>query len=179
MWYTGGKPVKKDICILRDIDSFSSVTDENLINKFSYRYQVVEKAIQESNRFISKALNIPLASKILYLQKVGITEGEPKTIEKVYIDYNKVPGIEKLDLDEESFYSILKREYGIEINQSEEEILVVDANEKEIEILNLKEDSEILLIKGTTYTNDHEPLEYFEIVSVTDFYKFRSVTDLR
>lgn len=169
----------KDVYILRNISSISSVTDEIVSNEFSYRYQVLENSIQESNRFVSKALNIPLASKVFCFQKIRVVEDKPRSIEKVYIDYNKVPGIEKLDLGKESFYSILKREYGIETNQSEEEILVVDANEKETELLNLEKDSEVLLIKGITYINDHEPFECFEIVSRTDFYKFRSVMYLR
>jgi len=171
--------VKKDVYILRNLDSFASVTDAIISNKFSYKCQVLEKTIQESNRFISKNLNIPLASKVFCFQKLRIVEDEPRSIEKVYIDYNKVPGIEKLDLSKESFYSVLKREYSIETNQSEEEILVVDANKRERKILKLEEDSKVLLIKGITYINNHEPLESFEIISLTDFYKFRSVMDLR
>jgi len=170
--------VKKDVCVLRDIDSFASVTEIISAHNFSYKYKVLECSVQEANRFISKALNIPLASKVLYFQKVRIVEGEPKCIEKVYINYSKVPGIEKLDLAKDSLCEIFKREYGLEVNQREEEILVVDANESEKEILNLKEDSEVLLVKGITYINDHEPLESFESIAVTDFYKFRSVTYL-
>lgn len=171
--------MKKDVYILRNIDSFTSFIDTIMPNKISYKYRVLEKSIQESNRFISKALNIPIASKVFCFQRVIIVEDEPKSIEKVYIDYNKIPEIEKLDLDKESFYSIIKSEYNLEMNQIEEEILVVDGNEKEIEILNLKEDSEVLLIKGIAYINNHNPLEYFENVSVTDFYKFRSVMELQ
>lgn len=170
--------MKKDVCILRDIDSFASVTDMISAHNFKYKYKVLESSIQEANRFISKALNIPLASKVFCFQKLRTVEGEPKCIEKVYIDYSKVPEIEELDLSKESFYSILKKEYGIEINQRDEEILVVDANDREREILNLKDNSEVLLMKGITYINDHEPLESFESVAVTDFYKFRSVTYL-
>lgn len=171
--------MKKDVYILRNIDQFDSVTEAIISSGFSYKYQVIENSILESNRFISKALDIPLASKVFCFEKVRIVEDKPRSIEKVYIDYDKIPGIEKLDLSKDSFYSILKRKYGIEINQSEEEILIVDANEKERKILNLEEGSEVLLIKGSTYVNDQQPFEYFEIASLTDFYKFRSVMYLR
>lgn len=166
--------MEKDVFIIRNIDKFASVTDAIISHGFSYHYQVLEKSILESNRFISKALNIPLASKVFCFEKVRVVQDKPRSIEKVYIDYQKIPGIENFNLSKESFYAILKREYGIEINQSEEEILIVEANEKERQLLNLNEGSEVLLIKGTTYVHNHEPLEYFEIVSVTDFYKFRS-----
>jgi len=175
----GGKLVEKDVCFVRNIDGFSSVPDETGTHNFSQKTRVLEKSIQESNQFISRALGIPIASKVFCFKKIKIVENEPRSIEKLYIDYNKVPEIEKFDLGEESFDLILKREYDIEANQSEEEILVVDANEIEIEMLNLKENSEILLIKGVKYINNHEPLEYSEITSLTDFYMFRGVVDLQ
>lgn len=174
MVYTGGVPVSNDVFVLRNIDRFASVTDAVISNGFSYKYQLLDMSIIESNRFISKSLDIPLASKVFCFEKVRIVEDEPKSIEKVYIDYKKIPGIEKFNLSEESFYSILKKEYGIEINQSEEEILIVEANKKESQILSLPEGSDVLFIKGITFIHDQIPFEYFEIVSIGDFYKFRS-----
>lgn len=171
--------MEKDVYIVRDLNSNSSVTEEIASNNFLYEYRLLDNSIQESNRFISKALSIPLASKIFCFEKLRIVEGRPRSIDKVYIDYNRVPGIEKLNLVDGSFYTILKREYGIETNQSEEEILVVDANERETRLLDLDKGSEVLLIKGNTYVNDHEPFEYFEVTSRSDFYRFRSVTYLR
>jgi DNA-binding GntR family transcriptional regulator len=172
--YIGGEPVGNGVFVLRNIDKFASVTDAIISHGFSYKYQVLEMSIIESNRFISKALDIPLASKVFCFEKVRIVENEPKSIEKVYIDYKKIPGIDKFDLSKESFYSIIKREYGIEINQSEEEILIVEANKRESQILSLKEGSDVLFIKGITFIHDQVPFECFEIVSVADFYKFRS-----
>lgn len=164
-----------DLFILRNINAFTTTAGNSLHSKgYSFNYEVLEKSIIESNRYISKALGIPLASKVLCFAKVRIVEDQPKSIEKIYIEYNKIPGIEQLDLSKESFYSIIKREYGLEINQSEEEILIVEANDKETQILGLEEGAEVLLIKGTTFIYDHEPFELFEIVSVPDFYKFRS-----
>ncbi|MBU3183141.1 GntR family transcriptional regulator [Clostridium psychrophilum] len=171
--------MEKDVCFVRNIDNILSISDEKLSHKLLIKYQVLEKSVEESNQLISKALGIPIASKVFCFRKVKIVKNEPKCIEKLYIDYNKVPSIEKFDLGEESFHSILKREYDIETNQSEEEILVVDANEIEKKILNLKENSEILLIKKITYIKKHEPLEYCEVSSLTNFYMFRSVVDIK
>jgi DNA-binding GntR family transcriptional regulator len=176
--YFGGGPVSNGACVLRNIDRFASVSEAIISRGYSYKYQVLDMSIIESNRLISKALDIPLASKVFSFEKVRIVEDEPKSIEKVYIDYKKIPGIEKMDLSNESFYSILKREYGIEINQSEEEILIVEANKKESQILSLQENSDVLFIKGITFIHDQVPFECFEIVSVADFYKFRSETTL-
>jgi DNA-binding GntR family transcriptional regulator len=176
--YFGGEPVSNGVFVLRNIDRFASVSEAIISRGYSYKYQVLDMSITESNRLISKALDLPLASKVFCFEKLRIVEDETKSIEKVYIDYKKIPGIEKMDLSNESFYSILKREYGIEINQSEEEILIVEANKKESQILSLQEGSDVLFIKGITCIHDQVPFEYFEIISIPEFYKFRSEMQL-
>lgn len=84
-------------------------------------------------------------------------------------------GIEEANLDGSSFYSILQQQYGYTTQKSEEEILIVNASPEEQRLLNCCE-KELLMIKGTTFLGDFEPFEYFEIVSISDFYRFRSVT---
>ena len=59
--------------------------------------------------------------------------------------------------------------------KSEEEILVVTPSPKEQELLQTK-DQECLMIRGTSYVEEGIPFEYFEIVAISDFYKFRSVS---
>ena len=56
-----------------------------------------------------------------------------------------------------------------------EEILIVEANEEECEHLELEMGDEVVLIKGTAYIEDGNPFEYFEVTSIPSFYRFRSV----
>ena len=60
-------------------------------------------------------------------------------------------------------------------HKSEEEILIVEASEEEQRLLDCR-DKELMMIRGTTYKEEPELFEYFEIVSVSDFYRFRSVS---
>ena len=170
--------MEKAVHIVRNINAFTSEMDGILADEFTFECKVLENTIQESNHFISKALDISIASKIFCFKRLIIVENKPRAIETLYIDYNKVPGIENINLKNESLYAILRNKYKIETNQNEEEILVVDANDNEMKMLNLKKDAEILLIKGTTYINKHEPFIYFEMITLTDFYVFRSTMNL-
>ncbi|MDF9824246.1 DNA-binding GntR family transcriptional regulator [Breznakia sp. PF5-3] len=168
----------KDVYILKELDKFSSVTDAIKAQKLKYEYKVLKCEIMEANRRISKQLDLPIAAKIFHLEKVRIVEGKPRSIEKIYIDYTMVEGIEKYDFEKDSFYYILNSKYGIRTIRSEEEILIVDGTEQELKLLELDGDNnEVLLIKGRTFIDSKvSPLEYFEIVSLTSFYHFRSVT---
>ncbi|MBQ1287893.1 MAG: UTRA domain-containing protein, partial [Erysipelotrichaceae bacterium] len=57
-----------------------------------------------------------------------------------------------------------------------EQILIVEPDEEEKDLLKLEEDEEILLIKGVAYKDGDHPLEYYEISSDTNFYRYRSLS---
>lgn len=161
---------------MRDLGKFQSVTEVLTDRGLSFEYRVLNQEVIESNRFISRMLGIPLASQVFYFRKLRIVEGAPKSIEKTYILYDKVKGVEQEELGGCSFYGVIKERFGYLTKRSEEEILIVNASVEEQRLLECS-DPELLMIKGTTYLGGVEPFEYFEIVSVSDFYKFRSVTE--
>ncbi len=165
-----------DVYVLRDLGKFQSVTEVLKNRAYPFEYRVLNKEILESNRFISRVLKIPLASKVFYFRKLRVVGGVPKSIEKTYILYDKVKGVEKMELGSRSFYQVIQERFGYATQRSEEEILIVNASPEEQELLDCR-DRELLMIKGNTYLGDAEPFEYFEIVSTSDFYRFRSVTE--
>lgn len=164
------------VCVLRDLEKFQSVTDILKEQGLSCGYQILEMISIEANRFISRMLSIPLASEVLYLKKIRTVEGIPKSIEKTYILYDKVRGIRQADLEDDSFYEVIRDRFGYVTKKSEEEILIVTASAEEQALLQCQE-QELLMIRGTTYMEGTEPFEYFETIAVSDFYKFRSVTE--
>lgn len=164
------------VCVLRDLEKFQTVTDILKEQGLSCEYQVLETGIIDANRFISRMLRIPLASEVFYLKKIRTVEGVPKSIEKTYTLYEKVKGIRQSDLETHSFYEVIQDRFGYAIRKSEEEILIVTASAEEQKLLECQE-QELLMNRGTTYLEGTEPFEYFEIITVSDFYRFRSVTE--
>ena len=45
-----------------------------------------------------------------------------------------------------------------------------------MQLLQVEDDAEILMSTGLTYLDSMKPLEYFQIVAIPSFFKFRSVT---
>ena len=169
---------KDNVFILRELDKFASITDLINAQKLSLENKVLEQKVIEANYYISKQLEIPLATKLFYLSKLRIVEGIPRSIEKTYIEYEKVKGMESIDLNNVSFYAALEKLTGIKTIKNQEEMLIVEANEEECELLNLDCGDEVLLLKGITYKDEDKPFEYFEITSLPSFYRFRSVSNL-
>lgn len=171
---------KDNIYVLRDIDSFMSVTEAIREQGLTLENRIIEKKVIESNYYLSKQLNVPLATELFHLCRVRYVEGIAQSIEKTYIEYSKVKGIEEYNLKNTSFYGLLLKEYGIQICETVEELLLVEAKREEKRLLGLEGKCEILLNRGTSFVSkkDREPFEYFEMSSLPSFYRYRSVTEL-
>ena len=157
----------KNISILRDLTVCQSVSEALTKQGLTFEYRILNLEIKEANRFISRMLKISLGTPVLFLRKLRVIEGIPKSIESTYMVYEKVKGVEKEDLEHCSFYELIREKFGYVTQKSEEEILVVTPSPKE---------QECLMIRGTSYVEEGIPFEYFEIVAISDFYKFRSVS---
>lgn len=166
---------KENISILRDLTVCQSVSETLTKQGLKFEYRILDLEIMESNRFVSRMLKVSLGTPVLFLRKLRVIEGIPKSIESTYMIYARVKGVEKEDLEHRSFYQIIYERFGYVTQKSEEEILVVTPSPKEQKLLQTK-DQECLMIRGTTYMDEEMPFEYFEIVAISDFYKFRSVS---
>ena len=143
---------------------------------FHYVYPILDQSVIEANKLISEQLQIPIATRIFSYRKLRIVEGKPRSVEQVYIEYEKVRGIETLPLENRSLYRVLREQFGYDICRNEEEIRIVHASEEEAQLLQVEDDAEILMSTGLTYLDSMKPLEYFQIVAIPSFFKFRSVT---
>lgn len=165
-----------DIFIIRDLQHFASITDSIKSRKLNYQNVVLEQGIVEANYHISRQLELGLGTKLFYIKRLRIVEDHPRSIETNYINYELVAGLEKMDFNNTSFYDVILHKKGYRTIRSEEEILVVEANEEECQLLQMPKGSEILLIKGITHKAENDlPFEYFELVCDPSFYRFRSV----
>ena len=75
---------KDNIYVLRDIDCFMSVTEAIREQGLTLENRIIEKKVIESNYYLSKQLNVPLATKLFYLCRVHMQyiehpiAGDPK-----------------------------------------------------------------------------------------------------
>ncbi|CRH84815.1 HTH-type transcriptional regulator frlR [Chlamydia trachomatis] len=165
---------REELFILRDIDSFEPATAQMRKKGYTFSNRVLEVKRVPSNHYLSQELNIPLNTELFLLSRLRIVEGYPVSIEKTWIQYEKVKGLEKVDFTDISFYALLKEKFGIQIIETKEELLIVNAKQSEKEHLNTKQ---ILFEKGTSYMEGESvPFEYFEMSSIPSFYRFRSVS---
>ena len=167
---------KEDLFILRDIDCFEPATESMRRKQYKFENRVLSCAVIQANCYLSQQLKVDFATPLFYLARLRIVEGYPVSMEKTYIVYEKVKGLEGYDFHNRSFYSVLKDVYGITIQETDEELLIVEAKKEEQKYLELEQGQQILFEMGKSYLEDKtDPFEYFEMSSIPTFYQFRSV----
>lgn len=168
----------KKISIVRDIEAFEPATVSLQKQGCSYTNRILESNIIESNHYLSQQLQIPRKTELFYLCRLRVIEGVPMSIEKSYIPYEKVKGIEKLTLEDNSYYGLLEETFGLAIYETKEELLLVEAKQEEMKYLHLEQGDEILFEKGVSFLSNgtEQPFEYFEMASLPSLYQFRSVS---
>lgn len=144
---------------------------------YSYHYPVLQHRVIEANKNIAAQLQIPIASKVFEYERLRIVENVPRIVERIYMDYSLVPDIEKADLEDRSFSKYLSDQYGLVAAESEENILIVSADEEERRVLELPDQSEVMYITGKTFLkNRSKTMEYYQLTAIPGFIRFRNVS---
>lgn len=165
-----------NINIIRTVGNVASITNSIKEKKYKYEYITLNQTIIEADRIISEKLSLPIASKVFYYNRIRIVENIPVTVEKVFIDANKVKDILDIDLNNKSLYQEIQDLYGYNIKKIKESINISKPNKQIKFLLNLRDD-DIVIEEGNSYLKSGEILEYFLIYSIPGFITFRSVTE--
>lgn len=157
---------------LQDLKSFSTVVLEAGREPSS---RVVSLAVVESNKQVSQNLRLRLGSRVFVLVRVRLVDGAPAMLETSYMDYRRVPGIEKHDFAGESLYEVLERDYGVVPHRGDENVGITYCTAEEAGLLDLPEGAPVFFLTGLVSDADDVPVEYIQSVARSDQIRFAGV----
>lgn len=111
-----------------------------------------------------------------FIKRVRFGDSQPIAVETIYCPAELVPGLDKYDLEKDSFYRILSEEYGMEFSYDKEVISAVMADGEVSEALYGKESYIALKIIDVLYDTCQRPLEYSESWYHADQYSYLSIS---
>ncbi|NCB32785.1 MAG: UTRA domain-containing protein [Erysipelotrichia bacterium] len=93
-----------------------------------------------------------------------------------YVIYftKKCPNFNKYDLENNSIYRIINKEYGIKLQYSEQLVDVIWPDNKIRKLLVLDEGSKIIYQHGAVYDTDAVLIEYSNSYMKRDFFVYKS-----
>lgn len=134
--------------------------------------QVLKMEVQPAAAKVAEKLKINEGELVYCIERLRSADGEPLLLVTTYIPASLCPGLERFDLGKQSLYKVLEKEFGLAISRGRRTIEAVSANQREAELLKIKECDPLILLNSVTYLEDGAPLEYFHAVHRGDRSRF-------
>jgi GntR family transcriptional regulator len=93
------------------------------------------------------------------IERVRLANNVPMAFESTQILSRLCPNLERFNLTDYSLYQILEENYGIQLGRSEEEISAIQSTALHRQMLKMRQNTAVLLIKRKTFTVEGKPLE--------------------
>jgi GntR family transcriptional regulator, N-acetylglucosamine utilization regulator len=147
--------IKQDF--LLTLDSFNSEMQKKGLDPST---KLIESKVIKSDEKVSKALDLTVGSNVFELRRLRSTNQEPIVIVVTYVPYDKCPGLLEKDLERESLYTILEKDYGLTICKAIRNLESVAAGQYEAQLLGIKKGAPVQFFESITYLDDGTPIEY-------------------
>ncbi len=119
----------------------------------------------------AQVLQLEINQKIYLLERLRCADGQPISIERVYLPFHRFPTLQSSDLSG-SLYEILQYQYGCVSHHANQQIMAEHATEEEAVVLGIKPGAAVLRTYRTTCEKDGTAFEYVEATYRGDQYQF-------
>ena len=121
--------------------------------------RVLEAELVQAPSNVTRALKLPPGAQALFLRRLRIVDGEPAAIHLSYMP-GRLSALLEADLS--GSLSNLMSAIGARVERSEDRVEAVLATRPEAELLGVATGSPLVLIRGTAYSANNEPIRYTE-----------------
>lgn len=135
---------------------------------------VLEFATVPAGARVGRRLHVSPASKITYVARLRLVDGQPMAIEYLHVPVDRVPGLSREDVASDCFYDRLQEHHGIEVTEAVQTIEPTVTSEAEARLLEVPEFSPALLFERLTNDSAGRPVEYVHSIYRGDRYRIMS-----
>lgn len=122
--------------------------------------KILEFKRTKADEKISEALNVSSGNDVVQLTRVRSANKKPIVYVTTFLSITKVPDILSKDLEHESLYKILERDYGYTIARAVRTLEARIAGTSEAKLLKIAKGDAIQFIETVAYLSDGSPIEY-------------------
>lgn len=119
--------------------------------------KMLKNGLVNSDAKIAARLGIETGSKVVYISRLRLADGEPVQIEKSYFPL-RYAFLLDASFDDNSLFDYLMERAGVQVHSSEKVIELCQATAEEAGLLYIKRAAPLLLVRSTAYDTEGEPL---------------------
>jgi GntR family transcriptional regulator len=114
--------------------------------------KVLSLKVVEDESEVAARLSLPSNARLIKLERLRLGSGEPFAIETCYLSADSFPGLTRAALERGSLFSLLEREYGVEIVHADEEVDAMVADPHLARVLAVTPGMPLLRIRQTIFS---------------------------
>lgn len=104
-------------------------------------------------------LNIAAGEKVFRLERLRLADDEPMAFEETYLPEHLCPGLDEINLMDESLYNVLTSRYNLRMHHAAEILEASAASKIMARELGIKAGAPVLLVHRIVYTESNQALE--------------------
>ena len=151
--------------------TMTSFTDDMRERGMRPASRTLELRVAPAGARLGRLLRVSPSEPIVVARRLRLADGESMAIETLHVSERFVPRLAATDLEQHSFYELLRDRYGIEIVGGGQTIEPTVTDEDESVALGVPLHSPAFRFERTTHTETGEVVEFVESVYRGDRYK--------
>ena len=128
--------------------------------------KIILNRITEDEQEVAARLGLPAGGRMVKIERVRHSAGEPFALETCYLPANEFSGIVDAPLARTSLFATLEHDYAVEIAYADEEVDATVAEGRIAQLLDVPKGDPLLRIRQLIYSSKSKPVIY-----VLGFYK--------
>lgn len=134
--------------------------------------KLITKAVRVAGEYYAGLLEIEATAQICYIKRVCYSDGEPYSLEELYIPLEVIPAMPDVDLVLFSIYEIYEF-YGIQVTRAEESLEMTKLDPMEAKLLGINPALAVLKFQGISRDQSGRVVEYARTYTRGDRCNFR------
>lgn len=121
--------------------------------------RIITRAVRPAGEMYARLLELAPEDEVYYIKRVCCSEGEPYSLEELYIPRWILPNLPDVDLDLFSLYEIYEF-YGLQVTRAEETLELTELEPREAKLLDLEPSLAVLRFQCISYDQIGRRIEY-------------------
>lgn len=134
--------------------------------------RVLDKEIVPANESVACRLALAKATPVVRIQRVRLADNIPISFDETYLPREIGERVISNDLETEPIFSLLEQKYNIPLIEAEYRLEAVAADAVVARALGITTGSPVFLIERTSYSADHQPVDYEKLYYRGDQVRF-------
>ncbi len=144
---------------MHGLKGFLSFTEDILERGMQPSSRVLAQEVVTPDEAIRVALRLQPGERALRLVRLRLADGEPVALQFSFLPAQLCPGLEAVDLNDQSLFGVLRARHFIHPVWTEAEVEAAGATPEEARALDMAPGAPVLVVRGLTFTESFEVVE--------------------